>query len=207
MDNLSILTNETYNDSHRENKKMRLRQQLVDLSCYYLLDIGYEKLSLEKIAEEANVSVRTILRYFDSKAGLVTAPCKNNLELFRADIQGTNRALPTFETWQHHISKRLLGSGNTKLFLDYVLSVHREPALASMLEKHDLEYQQTLANGFARDEHRKVTLADKLFAGALLSSHTTVIRHWIELGKDSGLTDACLNAAQDTYERYKISLQ
>jgi len=77
MDNLSTLKNETYNDSHRENKKVRLRQQLIDLSCSDFLYIGYEKLSLEKIAEEANVSVRTILRYFDSKAGLVTAPCKN----------------------------------------------------------------------------------------------------------------------------------
>jgi len=75
-----------------------------------------------------------------------------------------------------------------------------------MLERHDLDYQQTLANGFAQDENRKTTLADKLFAGALLSAHATVIRHWIELGKESGLTEACLNAAQDTYKRYKVSL-
>ena len=108
MDNLSSLTNETHNDSHRENKKVRLRQQLIDLSIYYLLDMGYEKLSLEKIAEEANVSVRTILRYFYSKAGLVTAPCKNNLQLFKCDIQNTNRSVPAFESWQHHVVQRML---------------------------------------------------------------------------------------------------
>jgi predicted DNA-binding transcriptional regulator YafY len=103
MDNLSPLTNETHNDSHRENKKVRLRQQLIDLSIYYLLDMGYEKL-----AEEANVSVRTILRYFDSKAGLVSAPCKNNLQLFKCDIQNTNRSVPAFESWQHHVVQRML---------------------------------------------------------------------------------------------------
>jgi len=89
--------------SHRENKKVRLRQQLIDLSIYYLLDMGYEKL-----AEEANVSVRTILRYFYSKAGLVTAPCKNNLQLFKCDIQNTNRSVPAFESWQHHVVQRML---------------------------------------------------------------------------------------------------
>jgi AcrR family transcriptional regulator len=59
MDNTSEHISITKNDSHRENKKARLRQQLTDLAVANLLQIGYEKLSLAQIAEEANVSTRT----------------------------------------------------------------------------------------------------------------------------------------------------
>lgn len=190
-------------DGHRENKKARLRQQLSDLAVGYMLSIGYESLSLDKIAEEANVSYRTILRYFDSKAGLVTAPCTDNLMSFKALINDEQRQLTTIACWQHHIANKLLLKSNNKQFLRYVLTVHSEPALAAILSHVDIAYQELLVRGFAQDKQRESTLEDKYMAGSLLAANATTIRHWIELKKESGLKQACLDAAQETFKRYQ----
>lgn len=190
-------------DSHRENKKARLRQQLMELAVGYMLSSGYEKLSLTTIAQEANVSSRTVLRYFESKAGLVTSPCTDNLQAFRELINDQQRQMTAIECWQQHISEKLLLKNNNKLFLRYVLAIHSEPALAAILSHVELAYQNLLAKGFAQDQNREVTLEDKYLSGALLAAHSTTIRHWIQLKKEAGLKSACLAAAQDTFMRYK----
>ena len=44
--------------SHRENKKAKLRTQLTELAIETMLTQGYDSVSLEKLAEKTNVSVR-----------------------------------------------------------------------------------------------------------------------------------------------------
>ncbi|CAI7976803.1 Transcriptional regulator, TetR family [Frankia sp. Hr75.2] len=58
----------------RERKKRRTRQSIIDAAHELFHLKGYEAATVEEIADQAEVSVRTVFRYFTSKEAIALAP-------------------------------------------------------------------------------------------------------------------------------------
>ncbi|ABW14124.1 transcriptional regulator, TetR family [Parafrankia sp. EAN1pec] len=58
----------------RERKKRRTRQSIIDAAHELFHLKGYEAAAVEEIADQAEVSVRTVFRYFTSKEAIALAP-------------------------------------------------------------------------------------------------------------------------------------
>ncbi|WP_018503678.1 TetR/AcrR family transcriptional regulator [Parafrankia discariae] len=58
----------------RERKKRRTRQSIIDVAHELFHLKGYEAATVEEIADQAEVSVRTVFRYFTSKEAIALAP-------------------------------------------------------------------------------------------------------------------------------------
>lgn len=57
----------------RERKREKLRERLVDVGMRLFIERGFDRVSIEDVVDEVDVSVRTFFRYFPSKGALVVA--------------------------------------------------------------------------------------------------------------------------------------
>jgi AcrR family transcriptional regulator len=68
----------------REKKKERTRQALYDAALSQYAEHGIESVTVEAIAEEANVSPRTFFRYFDNKEAVLFCDWEDDLAQLEA---------------------------------------------------------------------------------------------------------------------------
>ncbi|MFD1713938.1 TetR/AcrR family transcriptional regulator [Amnibacterium flavum] len=65
----------------RETKAARTRQQIVDVALGLFLDRGFDQVTMEEIAEGAEIGTSTLYRYFPSKDLLILDPLLSFTEL------------------------------------------------------------------------------------------------------------------------------
>ena len=143
--------------SLRERKKARTRRELITVASRLFRKQGYEATTLEQIADEAEVSIRTLLRYFESKLHLALAGHYDRLERLCARVEDPDRELDTLSCWREHVEESARAWTDTRNFAIHAKFVYRAPILlAGLLEikftRNDRQYRPLIYRGPGRSE-------------------------------------------------------
>ena len=113
----------------RERKKLHVREQLVEAATRLFDELGFDRVTVDEIADAAMVSPRTFFRYFGSKEALLFADqaemldelraaiaaqpsTASPLEVLRSAIKALSADVPTHR--EHHLRRaRMVQSGET----------------------------------------------------------------------------------------------
>jgi len=161
----------------RKGESAIRRDQLLDHALRLFVERGYGNVSLETIAREARVSLRTIYRHFGGKADLFGAVIRHYSDLLAAALpleQALARPLEeSLVTFGKHFLFRLSRPEIVRLRAQLIAEAHQFPELAS--EFYEQGPQRTLnrlAQFFAMHQRAgHVVVADPIFlAGQFLSA-------------------------------------
>ena len=176
----------------RARKQQRARQQAIEVASRIFRERGYDETSLEDIANDAEMSVSSLLRYFGGKERLALAHHIDLLESFRRHLAEEDR--PVLERWRAFIvdqasSLRSFNSYNEERQL--IVSV---PGLLRLLSRIQLDQQDELAAGFAREAglDPDEDLYGRLLAALLVAGNEAVYLQWLRSGGKRDLAALCL---------------
>jgi TetR/AcrR family transcriptional repressor of mexJK operon len=111
------------------------RDQLLEHAVQLFAEYGYSNLSLETIAREARVSLRTIYRQFGGKAELFSAAIRHYSDLFVATLPSDQAQAKPFEDTLVDFAReflfRLTRPDMLRLRAQMIAEAHRFPDLAA----------------------------------------------------------------------------
>jgi AcrR family transcriptional regulator len=180
----------------RERKKRQTRERLTAAAFRLLRERGYEGATVELIAEEAEVSVTTFFRYFESKEDVFLESHLAIVELVEAAIRNRSADLSIVDALRavvNHVLEQM-----PEDITDEV--VHREidavPQLRERTREHEDRIRTALADAYA--EQLGVPASDlrpRVLAGAILSAFDAAWAAWIADPRRRSLaeymTEAC----------------
>lgn len=163
----------------RARKQRRAREQATQVASRLFRERGYDETSLEEIADEAEMSVSSLLRYFGNKERLALARHIDHLEAFRSHM--AEDQMPTLERWRAFIldqTTSLLSFDTYNEERQLIISV---PALLRLLSRIQLDQQDELAEAFAReaDLDPEDDLYGRLLAALLVAGNEAVYIQWL----------------------------
>lgn len=199
-----MTTDDTPYPSWRERKKDRTRGKLTEIAHNLFLRQGYEATTLEQIAGEAKVTVRTVLRYFGSKLRLALAPQYDHVDEFRARLQAPDREIDTLSCWRQHVEKIANSLTDAREVARHQKFVENVPVLLVGLLEVRQAYEDALEAALAQDAgvDPETDLHSRLLAAMLLAGNSSVIRQWIAGGKVENLRDVLLSVVDFAIENF-----
>ncbi|MDD9938602.1 MAG: TetR/AcrR family transcriptional regulator [Myxococcales bacterium] len=180
--------------SLRERKKARTRAELTEVAERLFRKQGYEATTLDQVADEAEVSIRTVLRYFETKQQLALAGYYDNLERFRTMIDDPDRELDTLSCWRQHVLDSARGLEDTRAYALHLKFVQSVPTLAMGLLDVGHKFEDVIAQGLAADAGvpTETDLYGHMLAALVVGGNAAAMRRWIQGGRKQDLTQACL---------------
>jgi len=176
--------------SLRERKKAKTRADLIEVSQRLFAERGYTETTLDAIAEGVDVTVQTLLRYFDSKADLALAPISTpttELQQLLSDPARTDSAL---DIWRASLEMECeeVSNPTTALTANYVSNrrafLHwgdKDPVLVAMSSDLSRRAQESLAAALAIDcDARPEDLQPTLLAAVLVTGRVAIWDRWLD---------------------------
>ncbi|MFI8252801.1 TetR/AcrR family transcriptional regulator [Streptomyces filamentosus] len=143
----------------RERKKQRTRDALIQVSLELFTTQGYERTTVDEIAEAVEVSQRTFFRYFSSKEEVAFAVQRMVEEEFvRALVRRPPEEGP-FDAMRHAVLAAWDDVGDVidrivpvELYLKTFFMIESTPALLAAHLRRSSEMEETIARVVARRE-------------------------------------------------------
>lgn len=160
----------------RERKKDETRRSLMYAALELFTEHGFDQVTVEQIAERANVAARTFFRYFDGKAGACFGFVGTALEDLRASSDG----LATTEAQIRDYARRVhddpgFYETQVRLTLDHPqVRVKRLEIL--------LSFDDALADAFLRETPGLDPVAARLAAYGPTHLVPAVMETWVRAG-------------------------
>ncbi|GIP17420.1 TetR family transcriptional regulator [Paenibacillus montaniterrae] len=128
------------------DKKMERRKNMIQAAKKLFAEHGFEKTTMQKIADEANLGVATLFRYFPKKEHLMIEVIKEVIEqqvpyfekIIHSNKSGIEKIDDVLTTYIKYISEE--NSVSTKLLEAFELYIAFMPIEAGLLEEINKEY-------------------------------------------------------------------
>ncbi len=174
----------------RERKREKLRERLVDVGMRLFTERGFDRVSIDDIVAEVDVSVRTFFRYFPSKGALVVAwHEKLNADLLRSILTQPTSTPPLVAA--RRALARLMESYETDR--DRAVGTARlmqaTPSVQTELAGSNLRVQRDLADGIsARWGLPPQSLVAPTTAAVVIALANVAIEAWLNRGGTESLS-------------------
>ena len=190
--------------SLRDRKKAKTRRELSEAARRLFLRQGYEETTLDQIADEVEVSVQTVLRYFEAKPRLALAKYHDELDDFRNRLEDTARTQDAIACWREHVDKSARTTTNTENIKLWWRMVRDVPDLVAGSLRIRQEYEDAIANALAHDAgvDPESDLYGRLLATMLVGGNAVVVRQWIDGEIRGDLNEACLAVVDFALENF-----
>lgn len=179
----------------RERKKQATRATLSAVALRLALERGIEQVTVEDIAQQANVSLRTFRNYFPTKAAAIVDLAHDRAETFVAAF----KARPADEDLWSALTAALLAlypAEPDRLWIARMRLLRNEPGLAAEEYKADLAVQARLADAIA--ERGVGTLASDIVPGLaaalVLATAHAALEFWLRSGSPTTLRETLSGA-------------
>lgn len=140
------------------------------------LSHGFDAVTVEEIAAECGVSVRTIPRYFPTKEAIALAPYRDDLERFKKDL--ANRDGDVISSWRLWVERVNLDMGAAETRLrKYWAMMSAAPSLDAGRLAIWQEYEDVMADAIAQETGDADGLRSRVFAAMLITGYAAVVRH------------------------------
>lgn len=165
----------------KDRYRATAREVLAELAGELFLNEGYDSVTLERVAREGGVSIRTVMRYFQSKDQLALARHIDARDEFRAKIENPERTADTITFWREHVrTYALLLEENSEFWRRHLELIEMVPALTASFLNTTRSYEDLLTESLARESGLTAPdLRCRFVAAALISANLAAMRHWI----------------------------
>lgn len=179
----------------RERKKQATRATLSAVALRLALERGIEQVTVEEIAQAANVSLRTFRNYFPTKAAAIVDIAHNRADSFVAAF----KARPADEDLWSALTEGLLAvypDEPDRSWIERMRLLRNEPALAAEEYKADLAMQARLAEAIAERAGSAVApdIEPALAAALVLATAHAALEFWLGAGSGTSLRKTLLDA-------------
>jgi len=175
--------------SRREIKKAKARLLIEEIALRAFLSRGFNNVTLDEIAEAAEVHKRTLLRYFPTKTDLVLCRYYDSLREFKLRIESREAGVSAVGVWKNHVVDKARQI-TTPEQIRLREMIYTDEALQSALLSIQAEYQATLTRELL-DEGSSGSgniVRAHVIAAALVGANFSIARSTI-LAKDTGIVE------------------
>jgi AcrR family transcriptional regulator len=166
--------------SLRDRKKIKLRQTIQDTAMRQFLSRGFEKTTLEQVCDEAETSLRTLLRYFPTKEDLALGRETDGMHAFGEVLAALDPSMSVMEFWRNAVVQRSRAE-DRKALLKRLQFFEGTPPVTAKLLALQVGYENLLADAFAREAGVDPTndIYGRLLAGMLIAGNRAAGRKWV----------------------------
>lgn len=179
----------------RERKKEQTRERLIGAALRLLRERGYEGATVELIAAEAEVSVTTFFRYFESKEDVFLASFRSLLDRFERALRERPEGVPVLTALRSIVGEvvgEVAGQPGDRRDLKKMEAV---PELHDRLREYDDHPKRMIAEAFAGELGvGPADLRPQMLAGAVLGAFAAARAAWLEGPRDVSLHDHLMRA-------------
>jgi AcrR family transcriptional regulator len=162
----------------RERKKAKTRALIVEVADRNFLERGFETVTLEEVAEQCEVSVRTVLRYFDSKEALALSHEYESLQSFKEGLD--RRTGDVLGYWRYYIGTVAADVGSrAEWYRTRHRMLHNTPLQMSLIGINRA-IQHALARALVEEAGGEGDpLAPELLAAILVAGNESFTTAWL----------------------------
>jgi AcrR family transcriptional regulator len=177
----------------RERKKHQTREQLMYTSIRLITERGFDEVTVEELADAANVSPSTFFRYVDSKAGAVFGFASERL----AGLQQMIDEKPANATVLDTVREFWLGVvpnvlADADAYRGQITLSDRYPAVAAERARVFDDARILVARALRREDAARPSHEVEMLAALSISAGFTAQRVWHDEGGDVGeIFEAC----------------
>jgi len=196
--------------SLREEKKEITRRALIDEAVRRFRANGYDATTLDEIAAAVKVSMRTVLRYFESKERLFHAWHYETLARFQRELASRPPEQTVMACWRNFVDGNSIRSSTSADFVRLHVMYEDNPSLHAHWMMILREYEDLLAAALEAEVGADRSVEARLAATTLVGGNDAAARLWIAGGATTDLRAACLQVidiADRLYSPLGISLK
>lgn len=196
--------------SLREEKKEITRRALIDEAVRRFRANGYEATTIDEIAAAVKVSMRTLLRYFESKERLFHAWHYETLHRFQRELAARPDGETVMACWRNFVDGNSIRSSASADFVRLHVTYEDNPSLHAHWLMILRQYEDLLAEAFEAEAGVDRTVEARLAAVTLVGGNDAAARRWIADGATTDLRAGCMEVidiADRLYTPFGIGLR